>query len=103
MSERSLEREMRYIDVAWLQNAADEPIRLVSELDKNAYEIRKIEFFRTGVVGFAGSGLTANGTRLGELPVPSLIEINKDVQFEAIEIEPEAFEKLWHLYVASQI
>ena len=94
---------MTYIEVAWLHNAVDEPIRLVSELDEGAYEVRKIEFFRTGVVGFAGNGLSANGTRLGELPVPSLVEINKDAQFKGVAIESTAFEELWRLNVASQI
>lgn len=39
---------MKYIDVAWRHDFADEPVRLVSELDELRFETRKLEFFRDG-------------------------------------------------------
>ena len=94
---------MRYIDVAWSHNDANDPVRLVSELDENAYEVRKMEFFRNGVVGHAADGRSVNGTKLGEAPLPSLAEINLDTQFSGVEIEAGTFELLWQQYVAGEI
>ncbi|MEI7297895.1 hypothetical protein WCQ02_41115 [Paraburkholderia tropica] len=83
------------IDVAWKHDFDAEPVRLVSVLDRNRYEICKLEFFRDGRVGFADEKRSALGTQLGLLPVPSLTEINADPQFEARETTIKAFEVLW--------
>jgi hypothetical protein len=83
------------IDVAWKHAFDAEPVRLVSVLDRNRYEICKLEFFRDGRVGFADEKRSALGTQLGLLPVPSLTEINTDLQFEARETTIKAFELLW--------
>ena len=85
---------MTYIDVHWRHQEASEPVRLVSELDANRYEVRKLEFFLDGRVGFAPSE-TPGRTELGEVPVPELYAINHDSQFRAIEITAPEFERLW--------
>ncbi|ASL48733.1 hypothetical protein bAD24_p01405 (plasmid) [Burkholderia sp. AD24] len=84
-----------YIDVAWTHDFEAEPIRLVSQLDNQRYEVRKLEFFRDGRVGYADGLKSAMGTQLGELPVPPLIEINSDAQFDARIIESTLFNQLW--------
>lgn len=85
-----------YIDVKWSHAETDYPIRMVSEIDADGYETRKLEFFRDGRVASAASrGDDFSDTRLGEVPVPSLLEINSDPQFEGIAITAAAFEALW--------
>jgi hypothetical protein len=90
---------MEYIDVDWCHDNSKEPIRLVSELGKDRYEVRKIEFFQSGEVGYAYEEITYLGTRLGEVPVPSLEEINLESQFKGRNISAEEFESLWSNYV----
>ena len=87
------------IDVMWKHDSDTEPVRLVSVLNQNRYEICKLEFFRDGRVGFSDEKRPALGTQLGLLPVPALSEINADPQFVARETTMEAFETLWSRHV----
>lgn len=84
-----------FIDVVWTHDFEAEPIRLVSQLDYERYEVRKLEFFRDGRVGYADGHRSAMGTELGKLPVPQLTEINSDLQFSARVVESTLFERLW--------
>ncbi|WP_423760502.1 DUF6881 domain-containing protein [Burkholderia sp. NLJ2] len=88
------------IDVAWKHAIDTEPVRLVSVLDRDRYEVRKLEIFRDGRVGFADETRSSQGTELGTVPVPSLAEINADPEFEARETTLELFEALWSCRVA---
>ena len=90
---------MQCIDVTWHHNDENEPIRLVSELGSNRYELRKLEFFKNSEVGFAFNEKSNLGTRLGEAPVPLLEEINSDPQFTGKVISRKDFEELWGSYV----
>lgn len=84
-----------YIDVAWVHHFPSEPVRLVSELDSEGRELRKLEFFRDGLVGFADRESEVRGTRLSETPLPSVAQINEDSQFIARNTSAEQFESLW--------
>jgi hypothetical protein len=44
-----------FIDVAWIRDFETEPIRLVSGLDNDRYEVGKLEFYRDDRVGYADS------------------------------------------------
>ena len=44
--------------------------------------------------GYASGIESVGGTRLGEAPIPPLIEISCDPQFEPAEIAKEEFEKV---------
>ena len=89
---------MSYIDVQWFHNFESEPIRLVSELNEDRLETRKLEFFRDGKVGFASASSSSSGTDLGLMDVPMLAEINLDPQFRGVEISANEFEVLWEKY-----
>jgi hypothetical protein len=86
---------MRYIDVKWLHENADEPVRLVSEIGVDGYETGKLQFFRDGHCGFACASEASPGVELGSAPVPPLDEINADAEFEGVEISLANFEALW--------
>jgi hypothetical protein len=86
---------MEYVDVSWFHEFREEPIRLVSELDEQRYEVRKIEFFRDGSVGVASLLKATRGTQLGCERMPSLAQINSDPQFSGSPIDVESFEALW--------
>ena len=90
---------MEYIDVEWIHKKIADPVRLVSELDACRSEIRKLEFFLDGKVGFASRSQNSHGTELGiEYAVPSLAEINQSPEFNGVSISSQDFETLWSMY-----
>ena len=89
---------MEYIDVTWKHSNTYDPVRLVSELGPDRFETRKIEFFPDGRVGFASSECSSLDTRLGEMAVPPLTEINEETQFCGVYLTAEEFENLWCKY-----
>ncbi len=94
---------MNYIDVTWYTPDPEYPIRLVSELDENGFETRKLEYFRNGRVGFAVATASAHGCVLGKMAVPPLSQINADGEFTGVAISKDVFEQLWAIrFVAKQ-
>lgn len=53
---------MTYIKVFWKHSFLDEPVLMYSELDENRNEIRKIEIYRDGMMGYAWVEVSMNGT-----------------------------------------
>jgi uncharacterized protein DUF6881 len=90
---------MEFIDVMWRHDNQEYPVRLVSELDAQRYETRKLEFFSNGVVGFASASESFGGAGLGLVPVPPLSEINSDPEFVGTAITAAQFEALWAQHV----
>ncbi|MEK5441037.1 DUF6881 domain-containing protein [Fredinandcohnia sp. FSL W7-1320] len=87
---------MKYIYVDWIHNFIDEPIILISELDENRFETRKIEIYKDGRVGFAYNDFEVLNAGLGIVPVPSIVEIASESEFSPKEITKEEFEKFWN-------
>jgi hypothetical protein len=94
---------MKYIDVKWHHSHEDETIRLVSEVGADGFEVRKLEFFRDGRVGFASQESNSDSTRLGVAVMPDLSEINLQQEFTGTSIDAAAFEELWRRYAAKSI
>ena len=86
---------MTYLRVEWKHTFEDEPIELLSELDPERYEIRKVERFCNGAIAFAGPDGASGTTMLSETPIPSIEQIAADPQFHAIAISRETFEHIW--------
>ena len=86
---------MSYIRVQWLHAHPDEPVWLISELDDDRWETRKVEIFADGSKGYASKEEEVGGTFLGLAPVPPLREIAADPQFRPEEITKEEFEGIW--------
>jgi hypothetical protein len=84
-----------YIHCQWLQSSADEPIEIFSELDPQRNEVRKVEKFRGGRLGYASKVAATEGTSLGIIPVPPLVEINASPEFTAKDITAAQFEQQW--------
>jgi len=89
------EIEVEYIKVLWMHENQNDPIVMMSELDSDRYETRKVEVFRSGLLGFADAGKSSNGTVLGEDPIPSLSEIGSDPQFVVENCDAIEFERAW--------
>ena len=84
-----------FIRVYWRHSSPDEPVELLSELDGERFEVRKVEIWADGRSGYASQAEEVGGTRLGELPVPPLSEIAADPQFEPHEISEAEFDQRW--------
>lgn len=84
-----------YIYSKWLNNPNDVPHEFYSELDGFRNEVRKIEIFHDGSIGYASQSISTHGTMLGIEPVPSLSEIQSQWEFDTKEITREAFEDKW--------
>jgi uncharacterized protein DUF6881 len=88
-----------YIRVRWLHDHPDDPVDLWSELDAERFEVRKVEIWRDGRVGFASRGRESGGTMLGTVATPPLSEIAADPEFEPEEISEVEFERFWRAHV----
>ena len=87
---------MEYIRVRWLHDNPSDPIWLISELDDERWEIRKVEIFSDGSRGYATSEIERGGTRLGLKPIPPLDQIAADSEFVPEPISREEFEAIWN-------
>jgi len=45
---------MTYLKVKWIHSHPDAPVLLYSELDRERWEVRKVEVFRDGSLGLCG-------------------------------------------------
>lgn len=86
---------MIYMKVQWKHSFSNEPIIIYSELNEDRNEIKKVEIYRDGMMGYACQDVSVNGSALSECEIPELSEINADPQFEGIEIHKEEFEAIW--------
>ncbi|WP_082678993.1 DUF6881 domain-containing protein [Sphingobium cupriresistens] len=84
-----------YIRVRWLHSSQDEPVDLWSELNSNREEVRKIEIWHDGRIGYASQDREAGGTQLGVGALPTLAEIASNPEFEPMEISADDFERCW--------
>jgi hypothetical protein len=90
-----------HIRVRWRRALVDEPVELLSELDEERWEVRKVEIFADGRMTYAWGKGASGDTRLGECAVPPLAEIAADPQFEPAEISRDEFEAVWSRAFAS--
>lgn len=86
---------MNYIKVQWKHTSPNDPVVLYSELDAARWEVRKVEVFPDGRMGYAASNSAFGGSGLSKEPIPSLAEIAADPQFDPIVISRTEFEAVW--------
>jgi hypothetical protein len=87
---------MKYIRVGWSHENPAYPVLLYSELDRDSWEVRKVEVYSDGRMGHAAHNSACGGTKLGIVPTPPLAEIASDPQFDPAEISAEEFESIWN-------
>lgn len=92
---------MEYLKVRWIHDSLSDPVLLMSELDSDRYEVRKVEVYADGRMGFASADRESSGTILGEKPIPPVTEIASDPQFIVEEFDRDSFEHAWHSATAS--
>jgi hypothetical protein len=86
---------MKYIKVDWKHDSKEYPVTIYSEISDDGYENRKVEVFPDGRSEYADKNTSLqNKTVLGDQPVPSFEEINKNPEFELAEIAKDEFENI---------
>jgi hypothetical protein len=88
---------MEYLVVGWQHNLPDMPIEMYSELDGQRMEVRKVEVFKGGNLGYASASVPGMQTKIGIEPVPSLYEIASQPEFKPRVSNAAEFEKMWRL------
>ncbi|MEU3856976.1 hypothetical protein AB0F03_06305 [Streptomyces sp. NPDC028722] len=86
---------MRYLKVAWHHTSPDDPVIIWSEIGEDGYEVRKVEQFADGRLGYADASTSVGGSELGEFPVPEVATIAQQKEFSPETISAKAFARKW--------
>lgn len=84
-----------FIRVDWKHGNAEDPITLFSELDEERWEVRKVEVFADGRIGYANERGSFGMTSLGYHPVPALEVLADNPEFEPVEITRAEFDEIF--------
>ena len=88
------------LKVRWKHQSSHDPVILLSEIDSNRFEVRKVEIYADGRMGFANENASAEDTVLGEKAISSASEIARDSQFLVASINVQEFEEVWLAAIA---
>jgi len=94
---------MKYLHIQWVHDLPDAPTDVYAELDDDRMEIRKIEKFVDGTIGYALLGLATELTSLRPSPVPYVSQLNQDPKAMARDMEWHEFDDLWDLHVRPKL
>jgi hypothetical protein len=87
---------MKYIRLYWTHDRRDMPVWLISELNDENWETRKVEIWRGGAKGYADRATSYGSTGLAQVPLPPFDEITALPGFELEEISRAEFEREWN-------
>ena len=87
--------QLRYLRVEWKHDYPSDPILIYSELDDDGWEVRKVELFRDGQMGYASQQAETEFTALGDVPVASLESLAENLHFAPTLISQDEFEYIW--------
>ena len=86
---------MKYVRLRWNHDHRNMPVWLISELNDENWEMRKVEIWRDGSKGYADRETSYGSTGLGGVPMPPFREIAELPGFELQEISQGEFEAEW--------
>ena len=92
---------MNYLRVRCYSQPPDMPVLIYSELDKDRFEIRKVEIFANGRMAFAPGGNDAD-TWLADMPLPATADLSRNSEFSATGIEAGDFDVVWRMALAQE-
>ncbi|WP_341868998.1 DUF6881 domain-containing protein [Saccharomonospora piscinae] len=79
----------------WSHNLPGEPNWILSELDKDGYEVRKVQIYRDGRCEWTDAQHETSNIGLSEVPFPDVSEISGQPEFDAVGISCQYFENVW--------
>jgi hypothetical protein len=86
---------MDYWKVIWHHDFDTEPVVLYNEIGEDGYEVRKVDEYCDGRLAWADETREVDGTRLGEIPVGPIEDVQAQAEFSAFVITKEQFEVMW--------
>lgn len=89
---------MRYMHIELTTAEERVPQIIYSEIDDVEYEVRKVEIYFDGSVGYASSENEVGKTLLADQVIPTLEEIDNDNEIIATQLSREDFEIIWASY-----
>lgn len=90
---------MSYYLLLWRQDSPKFPVLIASEVDESQTEVRKVEIFPDGSVGFADEYREVGGTGLAEVPYPPPDNSNFTDELHIVQVDGRVFSALWNLAV----
>lgn len=81
--------------VDWIHNFSDEPCVIYGELRNDLEEVRKIEFYKNGDIGYVQKNGDSYLAFLSEMNWLMKEEIEEDSQFKVTMITQNEFEEVW--------
>ena len=96
---------MEWIKIIWDHSYDNQPYEIYMELNAERYDLRKLEFFKSGKVGYSYGDIEVNGTGANIEKFPSLEEYNRlcsSYEYETLyaeRISKDQFEHKWKLFV----
>jgi hypothetical protein len=93
---------MTYVFSKSLDNAPKDPLEYYVEFDALRNEIRKVEVYPDGRIGYATQEKNTPGTELGLLHAPPFSEILKIEGLDSRQITAQEFQVMWQKAVAGK-
>ncbi|MBE9556352.1 MAG: hypothetical protein IMF08_05795 [Proteobacteria bacterium] len=88
---------MIYLKVHWSHDSEKQPVAFYCEMEDDRMEIRKVELYADGSLGYANEKRSSGKTTLGALPMPTIAELSASPNHEAHEITRTEFDEIWSL------
>lgn len=87
----------RFFKCDWKHASSTDPIEIYCEVDPNGFEVRKVERFPNGSLGWADTISSSSNadTFLAYVEIPPLDEINLSPEFDAFEISETQFRSIF--------
>lgn len=97
---------MNWVKIEWRHTSENQPFLIYMELTARGLNKRKVELYKSGVIGFADEYHSVNGSILNEgvfPPVDEYNRLNKEAEqvygskdyLKAFEVKKEEFERIW--------
>jgi len=94
---------MKYVHIQWVHDQPDAPTDIYAELDDNRMEVRKVEMFNDGSIGYALEGVSTQSTSLRPSPLPYVSQLNQDPKAMARDMDWHEFDDLWEKHVRPKL
>jgi hypothetical protein len=86
---------MIYFKTTWRHDSDNDPVLIYCELNDARWELRKVEVYRDGRMGFANEKEEYLGTMLALRQDPPIEEIAAQPDFEPSVISADEFDAVW--------
>ncbi|MGQ4597381.1 DUF6881 domain-containing protein [Nocardia sp. R6R-6] len=86
---------MWYLKAQWHHDLEDEPVEMFSEIGDDGFEVRKVEVYSDGHMDWADAGRRTGTTTISRMPIPTMDEIDTQVEYSALQVDAREFEAIW--------